>query len=73
MERPEYPCALKDYVIALCYLLAQMNGCPSFSRCERVKQPIKVRQMLRLPVFHLKGDTVQLSNSVIDSEFAFMK
>lgn len=68
MEHPEYQCALKGYVIALCYPLAQMNGCPSFSHCERIKQPIKVRQMLRLPVFHLKGDTVQLSNSVIDSK-----
>ena len=68
MEHPEYQCALKDYVSALCYPLAQMNGCPSFSHCERIKQPIKVRQMLLLPVFHLKGDTVQLSNSVIDSK-----
>lgn len=55
---PEYPCVLQDYVIALCYPLSQMNGWPSFSLSERIKQLIKVRQMLHLSLFRSKGNTV---------------
>lgn len=56
MACPEYQPAWQGYIIALCSPLAGMNGCPSFSHCERIKRLIKVCQMLHLPVFSLKRE-----------------